>query len=248
MTISIILGLIAVLLLCLGLFFRKQKGLMLLAGYNTMPKQERDSMDKKELSRIAGNLMFRLALEIAFLGIAIFFQLTWAMIALIAVVCIDPCMVAFRMSGKYAKGKISNGGKTVTVVILAIVFTAMSVMFYYGEKEPVVDIVGDTIQIKGMYGLDLKDTDIKAISLIDKCMNDIEPAKDRTNGYGGFGASLKGHFRSEKLGKFMLFVRSTSAPTLWVECNDREGIYISFTDAEKTKALYNELKAALPSK
>ncbi|EHQ89008.1 hypothetical protein DesyoDRAFT_1895 [Desulfosporosinus youngiae DSM 17734] len=68
----------------------------------------------------------------------------------------------------------------------------------------------------------------------------------RTNGYGGFSESLKGHFDSPDLGKVLLFVKSGASPTLWIERESQEDIYLSFKDGEKTKSLYQELKGVVP--
>ena len=65
----------------------------------------------------------------------------------------------------------------------------------------------------------------------------------RTNGYGGFSESLKGHFDSPDLGKVLLFVKSGAPPTLWIEGESQEDIYLSFKNGEKTKALYQKLNS-----
>jgi preprotein translocase subunit SecG len=70
-------------LFILGLFIKKGKGLMLIAGYNTLSKEERDKVNKEELSRTVGNLLIRMAIEILLLGVAINYRLKWAIVILI---------------------------------------------------------------------------------------------------------------------------------------------------------------------
>ena len=245
MMILIIMGLCAVVLFILGLFMKKGKGLMLLAGYNTMPKAERDKIDKSVLSKIAGNLMLRLALAFALLGVTIYLGLTWATIVVLVIVIADPCVAAVRLSKKTPKATVFRSRGVIAITITVIVFAAVGVMFYYGEKEPVVRIADNKIQVEAMYGLDIDIPDIKAISLIEKSMKELGVDR-RTNGYGGFGDTLKGHFNSDNLGDSLLFVKSGSSPTIWIAREGGEDVYISFGDAEKTKQLYEELIAAVP--
>ncbi|EHQ89003.1 DUF3784 domain-containing protein [Desulfosporosinus youngiae] len=242
----IIMEVCAVLLLVLGLFLKKGKGLMLLAGYNTMSKEERDLIDKRELSKAAGNLMFRAALALALLGLTIYFKLSWGTIILMVILIADPIILSVRMSAKMPK-TTSRGGIIVALVFTAVTFIFVGGLLFYGEKEPVVKISDNQIRIAGMYGLSVDFSDISSISLIEKSVADLGAGR-RTNGYGGFSESLKGHFDSPDLGKVLLFVKSGASPTLWIERESQEDIYLSFKDGEKTKSLYQELKGVVPVK
>jgi|AGTN01.2.fsa_nt_gi hypothetical protein len=242
--IMIIMGFCSVPVLIIGLFMKKGKGLMLLAGYNTMPKEARDKIDQKELSGRAGNLMLRIALALALLGGAIYLGLTWATIALLAVIIIDPCVFAVRMSRKMAKEAYAKIGSIIVIVITAIALIVVGIMLYHGEKEPVVSILDNSIRVEAMYGVDIVFSDVTAVALIEKSMKGIGVGH-RDNGYGGFGETLKGHFSSDNLGDTLLFVKSGSSPTIWIEREGEKDIYISFSDGEKTRMLYRELIAAV---
>lgn len=122
------------------------------------------------------------------------------------------------------------------IVILAI----CAIMFFFGIKEPGIKLVDDQIQIKGLYGSKIDVADVENITLLDKSMKDIGIGT-RTNGFGGFGSTLKGNFKSAGLGKHILFVNSNSAPTIWIERNDDPDIYISLNDSQSTKDLFLEL-------
>jgi hypothetical protein len=91
-----------------------------------------------------------------------------------------------------------------------------------------------------MYGLSVGLSEISNISLIERSMREIGPGM-RTNGYGGIGGALKGHFQSNSLGKKLLFVQAASSPTIKIERIDRKDIYMSFRDAETTRAVFSEL-------
>lgn len=241
----VIIELCAAPLFIFGLFIKKGKGLMFLSGYNTMPKEERANVDKEELSKLAGNMLLRMALAFALLGVAAYLALTWAAFALLFVFIADACISTIRIYRIMPMTTITKKGLGITVAITAIVLIASGGMIYYGEKEPTVRIADNSIQIKAMYGLEISLSEVTTIALIEKSMKDIGVGR-RNNGYGGFGETLKGHFSSEDLEIFLLFVKSESSPTLWIERDGKEDIYISFGDGEKTKALYQELTAAVP--
>lgn len=242
----IITGLCAVLFLVLGLLIKRGKGLMLLSGYNTMSKEERNKIDKEALSKSAGNLLLRLALESALFGVAIYLRSAWAATALLFVLIADPLISAVIISRKTRSMQTSKNRIVITLTILftAIVLIGVGIMFYFSEKEPKVIVSNNIIQIKAVYGLSIDDADVTDIVLIDKSMRDIGVGY-RNNGYGGFGETLKGHFNSNELGHYLLFVKADSSPTIWIERDDKEDIYISFEEGEKTEELYQKLKSAV---
>jgi len=131
------------------------------------------------------------------------------------------------------------------ILFSAIIVLAIGLLFYYGEKEPEVSILDNSIQIKAMYGLNVDLSDIDEISFIEKSMNDIGVGR-RTNGYDGIGEALKGDFKSDTLGDVLLFVCSKSSPTIKISRFSDKDIYISYKDREKTKKLFNELTLRIP--
>lgn len=237
----IIVGLCAVPLFILGLFMKQGKGLMLLAGYNTMSKAQQDKIDKKELSRKAGNLLLRLSLYLALACVAMYFEQTWVMFACFLALIVDSLISAFRMPGNREKTKVSKIGVIIISVFLIMVFAFVGIMLYSGEKDPNVSVKANQIIIESSYGFDINYSEIKSITLIEKSMKEIEPQAKRDNGYGGLGDILKGHFSSKNLGKFMLFVNYKSSPTILIQRNSGEDVYISLSDGEKTRELYEEL-------
>ncbi|MDX9916605.1 MAG: hypothetical protein RBT15_01160 [Gudongella sp.] len=62
-----------------------------------------------------------------------------------------------------------------------------------------------------MYGQSIDFSEIAEVSLIDKSIRELGIGA-RTNGYGGFGGTLKGNFSSKTLGATLLFVQADSHP------------------------------------
>lgn len=85
---AIHLGVI-VLFLALGVLFSLGKGAMLIAGYNTAPKQEKAKYNEKALCQFMGKLMFALAgawLFVAASALLDVFWLLWVGYALFLIV------------------------------------------------------------------------------------------------------------------------------------------------------------------
>ena len=248
MAILIIMGLCSLAMLIIALFIKNGKGLMLISNYNTLPRELRNQVDKAALSNTAGNMLIRSAIELALLGVAIYFELGIITVILLLVAIIDPCVWSVITFRRMPRAPISKIKVIITAVITVISVIAMCFLFYYGEKEPEATVQNNSIQIRGMYGLKVDFSEIASISLIEESMTDIGVGR-RNNGYGGFDKTLKGHFSVENSEESLLFVQAESSPTILIERNDKKNIYISFRDKEKTRALYDEMTAvSLPVK
>jgi hypothetical protein len=138
-------------------------------------------------------------------------------------------------------GKSNVAANIIKGLISVIVIIIIAVLFVLSEREPDVRILNDHIEIKGIYGVDIDFSDIYEISLIEGSMSDTDIGR-RTNGYGGIGSTLKGHFRSETLGETLLFIQKGSAPTIKIDRIKNRDVYINFRDSQKTTELFNQLE------
>lgn len=145
------------------------------------------------------------------------------------------------------KQKTPKGVIVAITAITAIILIGVGVLLYYGEKDPVVIVHEDHIEIKDMYGLNINYSEISDLTLIEKSMKDIGIGT-RTNGFDGFGDSLKGYFKSDNLGNTLLFVQAESSPTIRIERIDQKDVYISFKNSETTKQIYQELMEKISQK
>lgn len=143
------------------------------------------------------------------------------------------------------RAKTPKAVVTVLVSVSAMILILMGALYFYGEQDPNVIFLDDQVQIKAMYGLRIEFSEIEEISLIESSMKDIGIGA-RTNGYGGFGQTLKGNFKSITLGETLLFVKSKSSPTIKIERTGKKDIYISLRNSEDTENLYNRFKVAIP--
>ncbi len=135
-------------------------------------------------------------------------------------------------------------------IVVALVSVAMFAYFMFlvfsGVAEPVVTVTGETITIDVKYGVTIPVPEVTGVGLIDKSMDEIGIG-ERTNGYGGVGTTLLGHFRSDALGEYLLYVESDAAPVIWIDrAGSAEDVYLSFRDSTKTQAVFAELAAVVP--
>ena len=64
----IVCGILVLLFVVMGGFFLAGRGAWLIAGYNTMPKKERERYDERALCRFTGKLMFFCAACVGLMG------------------------------------------------------------------------------------------------------------------------------------------------------------------------------------
>ncbi|MDR2655639.1 MAG: DUF3784 domain-containing protein [Oscillospiraceae bacterium] len=261
----VIFGVVLAPMIIIAICLLNSKGAFLIAGYNTMSKAEKAMYDEKALCRSVGWLLIGISFCMLLVPTGIYFKISWLSYGGIALAFLGAVgyIIYANTGNRFRAKQISetpvadenNMPKLNTVkatIIAAIViavaaFTALGILFYQGDKDPVVNILNNSIEINAMYGLSIDFTDIMAISIIEESMSDIGTGR-KTNGYDGFGGALKGHFKSNNLGETLLFVQSKTAPTIRVERDGMKDIYISFRNAETTRELYEKMAGAFSSR
>jgi hypothetical protein len=246
----------------LAVFLLRGKGAFLLAGYNTMSEEKRAKYNMPEICRFFGRVLIVFMALFLLSHVAILSGISWLYtvgIVLAIVILLGACIYAnkskrFRKSdantdeNTISESKVkSKATKLVAIAISVVAVVAVGIMFIYGEMEPVVDIHSNSIQIRAMYGLRVDFNEIADISLVENSMRAIGVGT-RTNGYGGFGGTWKGHFQSMGHGAVLLFVRADAYPTIHIERSGASDIFISFRDGDTTKIVYSEMITAFNSR
>jgi len=247
----LIFGSLGLLLLIMGVFLLNGKGAFLIAGYNTLAKEEKAKYDEKALCRFVGWLMIFCFVCVMLMGAGMHWDIMWLMYCGIAFLLVATLVAAvYANTGNRFRNKENSDTSPVKRNLLAsligigVVFVLGGSVISFGNQEPVVDYTSDNLKIRAMYGLTVDYSEITGISLIEKSMRELGVSM-RTNGYGGIGDALKGHFRSERFGDIMLFVRVNSSPTIRIERGDAKDIFISYRNGEATRILYSELEIAV---
>ena len=251
------------LLLVLSIPLLCGKGAFMIAGFNTMSREEKAKYNEKALARFVGLMIIATAVCMALVPIGWSLGIDWlGYCGIILMIVIPIGGVIYANTGGRFRGKdgsefseadkekkpmkaAARGGIVALVGFCAVILIGVGIIMFRGAAEPEVYVFENGIQISGMYGLTEEFSAITGITLIDRPMKEISSAK-RTNGYGGLGEALKGNFSSGEYGEILLFVQSETAPTIHIERSGGRGIFISFRDSEKTVELYNEMTAAFP--
>jgi len=255
----IIFCLILIPLIVIALLLLNGKAAFLIAGYNTMSDDKKAQYDKKALCRFTGWIVLAFCLGMLLWVMGFYFGITWFSNSMLVVTLAGTLAAAIyantgnrfknkadletQNAGANVESKSASAKKTViiSVAFSAIILIAVGVMLCLGEIEPQISIYSSSIEISGIYGLNVNFSEITKIDLIE---NDISVigAGTRTNGYGGFGGTLKGSFKTSASGDVLLFVRKTSSPTIHIERSGMKDIFISLRDSEATRMLYGEIE------
>ena len=131
-------------------------------------------------------------------------------------------------------GIMAFGTLTVMVVV--------PILLFFGEKEPTVKIVDNSIQISGLYGVKIDFTEIIDISLMENKISSIGLTM-RMHGYGSRNTQ-KGYFQSNRHGSVLLFTRTNSLPTIHIQRKGKADVFLNFRNNAATRTLYDELKTA----
>ena len=262
MIVWIITGILAMLFIIMAVFLLNGKGAFLIAGYNTMGEKDRAAYDEKALCKSVGWLLIIISALMLLFPLASQFETTWLFWTVFALIMAVPIGFAiyantgnrFRINidpnapTADKERKQMTRGKKLTIIFVIGITVLMcilsGILIYFGERDPVVSISGNNISISALYGLDVALADVSEISLVDRSMLDIGIGT-RTNGYASTGRALKGNFNSTANGHTLLFVYSSSSPTIQIIRASGPDIFISFRNSETTIATYHELSAAL---
>ena len=265
----IIVAVIAIPLLVMAVFLLMGKGAFLIAGFNTMSDQEKQVYNEKTLCRAVGKLLIAITMAMALFPVSIRLEAMWLFWLAIALSTVLPIgFLIYANTGnryrkpvveseaasegeragapKVAAGAMSRGKKVgiaLTVVFSTALIVGIAAMFVSGEREPNIIIHSDSLQIRAMYGTQIPFSNITGITLDSRSMSEIGAGR-RTNGYAT-GATLRGHFSSVQHGSKLLFVTSTSSPTIRIDRELGGSVFISYRDEGRAAVEYRLLTQAL---
>jgi len=257
----IIIGVIAVPFIIMAIFLLNGRGAFLIAGYNTMSDDKRAEYDEKALCKAVGWLLLSIVAPLILIPITVQFEIFWLLWLSIGFVTILPfAFVIYANTGnRFRKSplpgdpdvKAEKKPMTIGKKVGLIIFTLLSVqlligigiMIYQGESDPRVSVYNEGIRIRALYGTEVIFSNVSEITLVPESMAEIGIG-NRTNGYATTGQALKGTFQSLETGQQLLFVYSSSSPTIQISMTRGIDIFISFRDSETTRDVYQSIAAA----
>lgn len=187
---------------------------LLIAGYNTMSKEQKEKVDAKGASRMMRKTFVLMGLgviAIPYLLQVAGFRIVTELVP-VAVILPGVCYMLYQ-SQKYTKAPdvpdVTTGNKkqrTKGLYTLTLLTLSFIVFFALSLRPARVITENETLTISGLYGMTLPLQTIESVTLIESL-----PSGWRTNGIAA-GAIRKGHFNLRGIGKCLLFTQSSEGP------------------------------------
>lgn len=229
----------SLLFITIGFIVTENNAQYLLAGYNTMSKEERIKVDIK--SYISYLRKFHIFLGVSFFVIGTL--LTYFADDTVAGIFtgIYPILAYvffFISSYKYFKEVNSVKNKTGIFILLgALIF--IIIIFQRGIKEDKLILHNNTLEIEGSYGEIITKKEIKSIELVSQ-----KPKITlRTNGFA-VGNIKKGYFKTDQGEKVKLILNGDNKPYILIIKLNRQKIYYS-AKKESNEKLLQKIKPLL---
>lgn len=226
------------LMVFMGIGIKYFKWYFLIAGYNTMSKDQKSNVDVEGLGNLMGNFLILMA--VIFIGGGIADEYGYKLLSMILLLSIVPLTIALIfIAQKYDHNKNIKSRKIemkVLILFMAIIIIAISTLFIYGSKEAKVEIMEDRIIISGIYGTTVKKENITEITLEDT----IPKVLNKVNGFD-LGYILRGVFTVEGMGTGSIYIHENKPPYVVIK-SDKKFFIINYKDQNKTIELYEKCK------
>lgn len=222
-----------------GLLVKKFPGLI--AGYNTLKKEQKANVDIKGLSGFLCNWFIILGcLQIALFYLCRVTGLEDIAITVMSVVTFLILIYMFVNAQKFDHNKHNKLQLLFIITFLLIVAGCVIYNIISDSQTAEITLAEGKISIDGSYGVSKPVQDIKNISLTDS----LPEISFRSNGLA-IGSIRKGHFRLKNGETCTLFIVSGNSPYIRITPLTGETIYINLDTPEDTREKYKELNEAL---
>ncbi|ERI93055.1 hypothetical protein HMPREF1982_01876 [Clostridiales bacterium oral taxon 876 str. F0540] len=241
-TITYVFIVFAVILVIFGVLIKYYKCYWLISGYNLSSKEEKAKYDIVPLGNLMAKLCFSMAAVFGVAAAFSYFKINAGILpAVFSVFIIVPYFVI--KAQKYGPGGASSTQSKIAIGLVIGVLIASGILvgalFTHGNKETQVIVSDNLIDIKGPYSSKYSIKGIESIELKDT----MPEILSKSIGYD-MGSSQKGDFNLKGIGGARLYINNEKGPYIYIR---KEGKYIiiNLKDENKTRELYDDIKAAL---
>ena len=130
-----------------------------------------------------------------------------------------------------------GNGKTIFTIILIILIFAGAFFMINNSK---VTLVEESIEISGLYSINLDYSDIEEVKLEDSLPKNLK----RTSGIDFFGTYL-GNFKADNMEDLKMFLKSRKEPYIYIKTKDNNYIIMNTKDRENTEKLYEDINSKI---
>lgn len=227
----IVMGAVSILLLVIGIAIKYFKAYWLISGYNTMSEEKKKNVDIVSLGNFVAKILFIMAG--IFIISTILLSLGQEMIGLICLFLIMPLSIytviktqTFDRNTKNEDGTFKRGTKVLIAVVVGLfIITTVGIvtLIYFSSEPPEYIIQDESLRISGMYGEEIKFSEITDITL----EGQMPKIEFKSNG-SSIGSKKKGFFKLEGIGRTKLFVDTEIPPYIFI--NSESGLRIINTN------------------
>ncbi len=225
----------------IGFIITESNAKYLLAGYNTMSKEEQSQIAIKPL--LSYFRKFHLFLGISFIVLGLILTYVFSEVVSGAFIVIYPCLAYIYFvitSAKYGEGLNSKRKNKIAIYILVATLLFVVGLLGYGVRENKISIAPDAIEIHGPYGEVLMPSEIARIELI----HELPKITFKSNGFA-LGKINKGYFKTEDGERVKLILNSENKPYLLFVKDDGNKIYYA-AKSESNAKLFEIIKETFP--
>ena len=211
---------------------------MLISGYNTMPKADREKIDIRPYSIFMRKVFVVMGIIIITGGflLRLIDQRSWFSV-LGFVTIITGCGLLIREGRRLTKN-IQTSKYQKWSFRIAIVITLLVFLFVFNIGLPAkIEVKDNTFVIHNSYGMRIPTDSITDVEITDE----LPTITTRSNGLG-FGNYQKGYFRTKEFGTVMLFFHSGHGPYLVIKSTTKPPVFINRNTKEEIEALYRALR------
>ncbi|HEY8909392.1 MAG TPA: DUF3784 domain-containing protein [Desulfosporosinus sp.] len=239
---------LAGLMIVVSLILLSGRGSWLIAGYNTMSKEQQNKYDKKKLTMATGMMLLiisiaMLALVFSLINTIIFLIIVFISVIMIIIYTNKFCLKPIIDNEEEADSIINTGKSSLlnkkTIIgigFMIIVALLVGISMYYSSKPPVYSISNGTLVISTQYGENVKLSEIQSVQL----KNELPVIQSKINGLG-LGSIQKGKF-SSNMGNVTLYIDTSKPPFIYMKTTS-ELIILNDQSKSKTEALFTELNS-----
>jgi len=211
-----------------------------LSGYNTMSDENRKKVD------LPGYIIFFRKFHL-FLGLSFFivgmilYYLAGVKAAgiFIGIYPLLAYIYFIPVSTRFFRGLTTRWHRAV-VIILSVTLVSIITLFWYSFSDNDLIVHSQGLELKGMYGESLEESEIDRVELI----YELPGIALRTNGFA-LGSSRKGYFKTES-GEIIKFILNTDAsPFILITTGTGQKIYFSSAN-RSSQSLFEEIRKVKP--
>ncbi|QNO14205.1 DUF3784 domain-containing protein [Alkalicella caledoniensis] len=234
---------IAATFLLMGMAIVNFKWYFLIAGYNTMSKEQQEKVEIKKVANIMGIYSYANGAVFLALGILNALGIKAGMtVPLIFFGVSTVCMLIIiqkydrnRLGEKGVVNKESKGKQLITIIFTGVIFLGVGVLMIYSSQPAKISFEDEGVKIHGIYGRIYAWDSIEEVKLLDE----LPQINRRTNG-SAIGPHKKGNFDLEGYGSARLHVDERKSPFIYMESNGRIVIFNAGNSA-LTEEIYKGL-------